>query len=68
MGLQLQSTSVDIVSASPSGPSLAFDAVVYNPYGFGATLYEANYSVYADGGYLGNGQTAHGYDLAPQSA
>ena len=67
MGLQLQSTSVDIVRASLSGPNLAFKAVVYNPFGFGATLYEANYSVYADGRFLGNGQTAHEYDFAPQS-
>jgi len=67
MGLQLRSTSVGIVRLGPGGPSLALNAVVYNPYGFGATLDEANYSVYADGRYVGNGQTARGFDFPPQS-
>jgi LEA14-like dessication related protein len=66
--LQLLSTSVDVTGLSSNGLSLSLKAVVYNPNGFGATLIAANYSVYADGSYMGVGQTAHEYDLAPQSS
>jgi LEA14-like dessication related protein len=66
--LQLQSTSVDITGLSSNGLSLSLKAVVYNPYGFGAALDAANYSAYADGHYIGAGQTARAYDLAPQSS
>jgi LEA14-like dessication related protein len=67
-GVQLRSTSVDVVGLSSSGPSLNFNAVVYNPNAFGAKLDAANYSVYADGHYLGSGQTVHEYYIAPQSS
>lgn len=65
--LQLRSTSVDITSLNRTGLSLNLSAVVYNPNGFGATLDAANYSVYANGHYLGSGQTVRKYDLASQS-
>ena len=66
--LQLRSASVAIAGLHPTYMSLNIDAVVYNPNAFGATLDAANYSVSANGGYLGSGQTAHKYDLAPQSS
>jgi LEA14-like dessication related protein len=66
-GLQLESTSVGMTGLSQYGPSLNLDAVVYNPNGFGARLDSANYSVYANGRYVGSGLTAHEYDFAPQS-
>lgn len=50
------------------GLSLNLKAVVYNPNGIGATLDAANYSVYANGHYMGIGQTAQEYDLASQSS
>jgi LEA14-like dessication related protein len=66
-GLQLRSTSVEIAGVSYGGPNLDVRAVVYNPDGFGATLNEVNYSVWADGHYLGSGQTAQEYYFAPLS-
>ena len=50
------------------GLILDLKAVVYNPNGFGATLDVANYSVYANGHYMGAGQTAQEYDLASRSS
>jgi LEA14-like dessication related protein len=61
--LQVQSTSVDMQGLVSSGLSLNVDAVIYNPNDFGATLKEANYSVYANGRYVGTGQTSREYDL-----
>lgn len=51
-----------------SGINLNLQAVVYNPNGFGATLEAANYSVYANGRYVGEGQLAHQYAITPQSS
>jgi LEA14-like dessication related protein len=66
--LQLRSASVDITGLHRAYLSLDLNAVVYNPNAFGATLDAVNYSVSANGHYLGSGQTAHRYDLAPQSS
>lgn len=66
--LQLRSTSVDIVGLNRTGFSLRLSAVVYNPNGFGAKLDSANYSVYANGQYVGSGETTRGYDIAAQSS
>jgi LEA14-like dessication related protein len=66
--LQLRSTTVEMTGLSRNGVSLNLEAVVYNPNGFGATLKAANYSVYANGHYLGEGQLAHEYDFGPQSS
>lgn len=66
--LQLRSTSLDITGLNRTGLSLNLNAVFYNPNGFGATLDAVNYSVYANGHYLGSGRTAQKYDLAPQSS
>ena len=65
--IQLRSTSVSVTDLDRTGLTLDLKVVVYNPNGFGATLDSANYSVYADGHYLGSGQTTRAYDLAPQS-
>lgn len=67
-GLQLRSSSVDITGMNSNGPTLNLDAVVYNPYSFGAVLDGANYSVYADGMYLGGGEISHEYDFALRSS
>jgi LEA14-like dessication related protein len=66
--IQLRSTSVDITGLNSNGPSLNFNAVVYNPSGFGTKLDAANYSVYADGHYLGSGQTIKEYYIPPRSS
>jgi LEA14-like dessication related protein len=66
--LQLQSESVVTTSVGRNGLSLNLSAVVHNPNGFGATLAGANYSVYADGHYVGDGKTNREYDLAPKSS
>ena len=50
-----------------SGISLDLKAIVSNPYGFGVTLEAANYSVYANGHYIGEGQLAQEYVITPQS-
>lgn len=66
--LQVRSTSVSITSTGLSGVSLSLKAVVYNPNVIGATLDAVNYSVYANGHYVGTGHTAREYDIAPQSS
>lgn len=66
--LQLRSTSVDMTGLNQTGLSLNLNAVVYNPYAFGATLDAVNYSVYANGHYLGSGQIAHSFEVVPQSS
>jgi LEA14-like dessication related protein len=58
---------VSVSGLGYGGPDLSLAAVIYNPNSFGATMIGANYSVYADGNYLGNGQTTHEYVLSPQS-
>jgi len=65
--LQVRATSVQVTGLAFGGPELSLTAVVYNPNGFGVSLDSANYSIYADGQYLRNGQIAHEYSLAPQS-
>ncbi len=66
--LQIMSTSENVKSVGTGGLSLDLNAVVYNPNDFGATLYSANYSVYADGHYVGTGHTAREFDIAPESS
>ena len=66
--LQLQSTSVDATGATRNGLDLNLHAVVYNPNFFGATVEGANYSVYANGHYVGDGRLAREYDITPQSS
>ena len=66
--LQLRSTSVDIAGLGGNGIDLDIQAVIYNPNGFGATIEAANYSVYANGQYVGEGQLAHEYVVTPQSS
>lgn len=65
--IQLRSDSVDIAGLNSTDLSLDFRAVLYNPNVFGASLEVLNYSIYANGHYLGRGQTARGFDLAPRS-
>ena len=65
--IQLRSASVAIAGVNSTRMSLDVEAVVYNPNPFGATVDAANYSVSANGSHLGSGQTAHEYELAPQS-
>jgi LEA14-like dessication related protein len=67
-GLQLRSTSVDMAGLGRNGISLSLKAVVYNSNSFGATLESANYSVYANSRYMGSGQLADAYNIAPQSS
>ena len=67
-GLQLRSTSVDVAGLGRNGISLNLKAAVYNSNSFGATLEAANYSVYANGRYLGKGQLAQTYEITPQSS
>jgi len=66
--LQLRSTSVAVVGLNRTGLGIKLSAVVYNPNGFGARLDSVNYSVHANGQYVGSGETTHGYDIAPQSS
>jgi LEA14-like dessication related protein len=66
--LQVRSTSVVVATMHTSYVGLDIDAVVYNPNSFGATLATANYSVSADGRYLGSGRTTHSYVLSPKSS
>lgn len=66
-GVEVRSTSVDVTGLNGKGVGLSLAAVVYNPNSVGATLEMANYSVYVDGHYVGNGQTAKEYDIAPTS-
>jgi len=66
--LQVRSTSMAIAGLNSTRMTLDVDAVVYNPNPFGATVDAANYSVSANGSHLGSGQTAHEYELAPQSS
>lgn len=65
--LQIRATSVQLTGLALDGPDLSLTAVVYNPNGFGVSLKAANYSVYADGRYLLDGQITSRYSLAPQS-
>jgi len=65
--LQIRGTSVQVTGLALGGPDLSLTAVVYNPNGFGVSLNNANYSIYANGHYLQNGQIARKYALAPQS-
>ena len=67
-GFRLLSTSVVITSLDQGGLNLSFNAVVYNPLAFGATLSAANYSVYANGRFVGNGHISQEYEILPQSA
>ena len=66
-GLQIRSTSIGIAKVGESGPGLNFDVVVYNPAGFGATLQAANYSVLADGHYVGEGRLVQAAYIDPAS-
>jgi LEA14-like dessication related protein len=59
---------VEVTGLGLKGLNLSLQAVVYNPNGFGATVEAANYSVYANGHYVGEGQLAHKFDIAPQSS
>lgn len=64
-GLQLQSTSVHITGLSTGGLKLNLEAAVYDSDDFGVTLEAMNYSVYADGHYVGSGQTDQEYGFSP---
>ena len=66
--IQLRSTSIDITGLNGTDLNINLKAVLYNPNGFGATLDTAEYSVYANGNYLGSGKTTQEYDLTPQSS
>jgi LEA14-like dessication related protein len=66
--LQLGSTSVDLTDLGRNGINLNLKAVVFNPYGFVMTLEAANYSVYANGHYIGEGQLAQKYAITPRSS
>lgn len=66
--LQLQSTSVDVTGLGGNGINLNLQAVIYNPNGFGATIDAANYTVRANGQYVGEGRLAHEYAVTPQSS
>jgi len=65
--LQIRATSVQVTGLAVGGPVFSLTAVVYNPNGFGVSLDRANYSVYANGHYLRDGQIVQEYALAPQS-
>ena len=65
--LQVRATSVQLTGLAFGGPELSLTAVVYNPNGFGVSLESANYSIYANGHYLQDGQITHEYALDPQS-
>jgi LEA14-like dessication related protein len=65
--LQVRATSVQVTGLALGGPDLSLTAVVFNPNGFGVSLDSANYSIYANGHYLQNGQITREYALAPQS-
>jgi len=66
--LQLRSVSLDVTGLNANGMGLSLDAVVFNPNGFGATLEAANYSIYADGHYLGEGLSAADYVFASRTS
>jgi len=65
--LKVQANSVQVIGMAPGGLDLSLTAVVYNPNGFGVSLNGANYSMYANGHYLQDGQVTRKYALAPQS-
>ena len=66
--LQLRSASVATTGIHGTLLDIRLSAVVYNPNPFGATLDAANYSVSANGHYVGSGQITKEYDLAPRSS
>ena len=66
--IQLRSTSIDITGLNRTDLNMNLKAVLYNPNVFGATLDTAEYSVYANGHYLGSGKTTQEYDITPQSS
>lgn len=66
--LEVRSPSVAPAGLHLTSLTLAFEAVVYNPNPFGTTLDGANYSISANGHFLGDGRTAHEYRLAPRSS
>ena len=65
--IQIRATSVQVTGFALGGPAMSLTAVVYNPNGFGVSLNSANYSIYANGHFLQNGQITHRYALAAQS-
>jgi len=65
---QVRSTSVQITGTGLGGLGLSFKAVVYNPNVFGGTLDSANYSVYANGHFVGTGHTSTVYEVSPDSS
>jgi len=65
--LQLRATSVQVTGLSTSGLSFSIAVTVYNPNGFGVSLDSADYSVYADGNHLFDGQITNRFELAPQA-
>jgi len=65
--LQVRAMSVQVTGLAIDGPALSLTALVYNPNGFGVSLDRANYSIYANGHYLQDGQINHEYTLAPQT-
>ncbi len=67
-GLQLRSTSVALAGLGRADLSVTLRAVVFNPYPVGAVLDSASYSVYANGHYLGSGETTRAFSLAAGSS
>jgi LEA14-like dessication related protein len=66
--IQIRSTSIDVTGLNGTDLNINLKAVLHNPNGFGATLDTAEYSVYANGHYLGSGKTTQEYNLTPQSS
>jgi LEA14-like dessication related protein len=65
--IQVESVTPSDISVSSSGVSMNVDMIVNNPNSVTATLDEVSYSVYANGDYLGTGQTTTTYNVPPQS-
>ena len=65
--LQIRGTSVQVTDLTLGGPDLSLTATVYNPNDFGASLNSANYSIFANGHHLQDGQIVRKYVLAPRS-
>jgi LEA14-like dessication related protein len=65
---QIQSTSVGVTGINRTDLDLRFKALIYNPNSWGATIDEANYTVYVNGRHLGSGQSAEEYDLSPHTS
>lgn len=65
--IQVESVTPSSIGVRSSGVSMSVDMVVHNPNSITATLDQVSYSVYANGNYVGSGQTTTTYNIPPHS-